>query len=82
MSRLPVCVPACLLCLQSLPLYKTLWDLLWSTSSSVQDTWAFQKAKEVAYPFLAPVADPVYSNITNSKYLKQLTTHLQPAKAL
>jgi len=66
----------------SLPLYKTLWDLVWSTSSSVQDSWAFQKAKEVAYPMLAPVADPMYSNITNSKYLKQLTAHLTPAKAL
>jgi hypothetical protein len=67
---------------QGLPLYKTLWDLVWSTSSSVQESWAFQKAKEVAYPVLAPVADPMYSNITNSKYLKQLTAHLTPAKAL
>lgn len=71
-----------LLFLQSLPLYKTLWDLVWSTSSSMQDSWAFKKAMEVGYPYLAPVADPVVSNISNSKYLKQLTSHLQPAKAI
>jgi len=66
----------------SLPLYKTLWELVWSTSSSVQDSWAFKKAVELGYPVLAPVVDPVYSNITNSRYLKQLQTHLTPAKAL
>lgn len=65
---------------QSLPLYKTLWDLVWSTSSTVQDTWAYKKAMELGYPYLAPVADPVVSNITNSKYLKQLQSHLQPVK--
>jgi hypothetical protein len=65
-----------------LPLYKTLWDLVWSTTSSVQDTWAFKKVMEVGYPYLAPVADPVVSNISNSKYLKQLQAHLTPVKAL
>jgi len=62
--------------------YKTLWELVWSTSSSVQDSWAFKKAVALGYPVLAPVVDPVYSNITNSRYLKQLQTHLTPAKAL
>jgi hypothetical protein len=71
-----------LLLLQGLPLYKTLWDLVWSTTSSVQDTWAFKKVMEVGYPYLAPVADPVVSNISNSKYLKQLQAHLTPVKAL
>ena len=68
--------------MQSLPLYKKMWELVFSTSSSVQDTWAFKKAVEVGYPFLAPVADPVYSNITNSRYLKQLQSHLQPVKTV
>lgn len=67
---------------QSLPVYKKAWELLWSTSSSVQDTWAFKKAVEVGYPLLAPVADPVVSNITNSKYLKQVALHLQPVKSV
>jgi len=66
----------------SLPLYKKLWELVWSTSNSVQDTWAFKKAVEVGYPLLAPVVDPVYSNITNSRYLKQLQSHLQPVKTV
>lgn len=67
---------------QSLPVYKKLWDLVWSTSSSVQDSWAFKKALEVGYPMVAPVADPVCSNFSNSRYLKQLTAHLQPVKAV
>lgn len=72
--------PSC--CPQSLPAYKKLWDLVWSTSSSVQDSWAYKKAVSVSYPVLAPLADPVYSNIANSRYLKQLQSHLAPAKAL
>lgn len=58
----------------SLPLYKKAWDLIWSTSSTLQESWPAQKA----YTLLAPLADPLYNNVTNSKYLQQLTTHLKP----
>lgn len=57
-----------------MPLYKTLWDLVWSTSSTLQESWPVQKV----YPIVAPLADPLYSNIKGSKYLKQLETHLKP----
>jgi hypothetical protein len=58
----------------SLPLYKTAWGLIWSTSNTLQESWPAQKL----YTVLAPLADPLYSNLTNSKYLKQLETHLKP----
>lgn len=65
---------------QSLPAYKQAWELVASTGSSLHDVWVVRKFLEVGYPLLAPVADPVVSNITNSKYLKQLQSHLAPAK--
>lgn len=66
--------------LVSLPAYKQAWELVASTGSSLHDVWVVRKFLEVGYPLLAPVADPVVSNITNSKYLKQLQSHLAPAK--
>jgi hypothetical protein len=60
--------------------YKQLWELLTSTGVSLQDSWAGKKLVEVGYPLLKPVADPVVANISNSKYLKQLQSHLAPAK--
>lgn len=72
---------ACLLaylCLpvQNLPAYKQVWDLVISTGASLQEFWVVKKL----YPVLAPVADPVYGNIINSKYVKQLQSHLAPVK--
>lgn len=60
--------------LQALPLYKKVWELIWITGGQLQGSWPAQKA----YAMLAPFADPLYSNVTNSKYLKQLETHLKP----
>ncbi|WIA42568.1 hypothetical protein OEZ86_008547 [Tetradesmus obliquus] len=62
----------------ALPAYKKVWDLVWSTSGSLQESWPAKKFAEVAYPLLAPLADPVVTNVSNSKYLKQLETHLRP----
>ncbi|KAF8056218.1 Trappc3 [Scenedesmus sp. PABB004] len=62
----------------ALPVYKKLWELVWSTSSTLQESWPAKKFMEVGYPVVAPLADPLCSNITNSKYLKQLETHLKP----
>lgn len=64
----------------SLPLYKKLWSLLFATSSTLQESWAVKKFLEVGYPVVAPVADPLVANVTNSKYIKQLQSHLEPAK--
>jgi hypothetical protein len=58
--------------------YKKVWDLVWSTSGTLQESWPAKKFAEVAYPLLAPLADPVVTNVSNSKYLKQLETHLRP----
>lgn len=61
------------------PLYKKLVELLLSTGTSLTATWPAKKLVEVsASPVVAPLADPLISNFTNSKYLKQLTTHLKP----
>lgn len=66
--------------LVSLPVYKQVWELVLTVGSSAQDTWVFKKWLELGYPVVAPVADPVRSNFANSKYLKQLQSHLAPAK--
>jgi hypothetical protein len=66
--------------LVTLPAYAKLWTLLFSVSSTLQESWAVKKFLEVGYPILAPVADPLVTNVTNSKYLKQLQSHLEPAK--
>ncbi|KAF6260823.1 hypothetical protein COO60DRAFT_1700162 [Scenedesmus sp. NREL 46B-D3] len=62
----------------AMPLYKKVWQLVWSTSGTLQESWPAKKFTEVAYPLLAPLADPVVTNVSNSKYLKQLETHLRP----
>eukprot|EP00882_Tetradesmus_deserticola_P002821 GHRQ01002999.1.p1 GENE.GHRQ01002999.1~~GHRQ01002999.1.p1 ORF type:complete len:252 (+),score=82.87 GHRQ01002999.1:143-898(+) len=64
--------------LVAMPLYKVAWDLVWSTSGTLQESWPAKKFTELAYPLLAPLADPVVTNVSNSKYLKQLETHLRP----
>jgi hypothetical protein len=63
---------------QALPVYKKLWELVWSTGNTLQDSWPAKKFMQLGYPVLAPLADPLCSNVSNSKYLKQLETHLKP----
>eukprot|EP00879_Flechtneria_rotunda_P012163 GHRR01012703.1.p1 GENE.GHRR01012703.1~~GHRR01012703.1.p1 ORF type:complete len:188 (+),score=41.98 GHRR01012703.1:340-903(+) len=66
----------------SLPIYKKLWELVWGTSNTLQESWPAKKAIELGYPVVAPIADPVYNNFTKSKYLKQLEAHLKPAHTI
>jgi len=61
------------------PLYKKGWDLAGSTATTVQGIPIVKKAVDIGYPYAAPFYDPVAANITKSKYLKQLETHLKPA---
>lgn len=62
-------------------LYKKVWELSGSTATSVQQFPLVKKAVDTAYPVVAPVADPIASNFSKSKYLKQLHTHLRPVVA-
>lgn len=59
------------------PLYKKLYDTAFALPAKVQETALFGKV----YPLVAPVTDPVVSNFTNSKVLKQLDDHLKPKTA-
>lgn len=61
------------------PLYKQAWDLVFSTAGKVPELPVVKQVVDLGYPVVAPVVDPIGSNITKSKYLKQLTEHLAPA---
>lgn len=59
------------------PLYKKLYETVSSVPAKVADTALYRKG----YPLVAPVADPVISNFTKSKVIKQLDAHLKPKVA-
>jgi hypothetical protein len=67
---------------QSLPVYKKVLDLGYSTTTSltktVAETWPVKTALEITYPVVGPLTEPVIGNFTKSKYLKQLAQHLAP----
>lgn len=59
------------------PLYKKLYDTAATLPGKAKDTAIFGKV----YPLVAPLADPVAANFTNSKVIKQLDEHLKPKTA-
>jgi hypothetical protein len=63
--------------LQGQPLYKKLYDTAFALPSKVQESPLFGKV----YPLVAPLADPVAANFSNSKVLRQLDDHLKPKTA-
>jgi len=62
-------------------LYKSAWELVFSTATKAQEFPLVKKAVDVGYPIAAPFYDPVAANFTKSKYLKQLEEHLKPVAA-
>lgn len=59
------------------PLYKKLYETAATLPSKVADTTLYRRG----YPLVAPVADPVLTNFSKSKVLKQLEDHLKPKTA-
>jgi hypothetical protein len=55
------------------------WDLAGSTATTVQGIPIVKKALDIGYPYAAPIYDPVATNFSKSKYMKQLEAHLKPA---
>jgi hypothetical protein len=56
------------------PLYKKVYDAAATIPGKVTETVIFKKG----YPLVAPVAEPVITNFSNSKVIKQLDDHLKP----
>lgn len=59
------------------PLYKRLYDTAATLPAKAKDTAIYRKG----YPLVAPVADPVLSEWSNSKVIRQLDDHLKPKAA-
>ncbi|GBF96333.1 hypothetical protein Rsub_09403 [Raphidocelis subcapitata] len=59
------------------PLYKKIYETATTLPSLVADTTLYRRG----YPLVAPVADPVLTNFSKSKVLKQLEDHLKPKTA-
>jgi hypothetical protein len=59
------------------PLYKKLYDTATTLPAKAMDTTLYRKG----YPLVAPVADPVLSNWSNSKVIRQIDDHLKPKAA-
>ncbi|KIY93168.1 hypothetical protein MNEG_14794, partial [Monoraphidium neglectum] len=59
------------------PLYKRFYDITTSLPGALQESPLFGRV----YPLVAPVADPVVANFSNSKVLRQLDDHLKPKTA-
>ncbi len=64
-----------------MPVYKKTYQTVTGTASAAQESFLYKKAKDLLYPVVAPVADPVYDNFATSKYLAQLNKHLTPVMA-
>lgn len=65
----------------SMPVYKKAYDTVSTTAGAVQESFLYTKAKELLYPLVAPVANPVYDNFASSKYVAQLQKHVTPVMA-
>jgi hypothetical protein len=63
------------------PFYSSLYTKVDSTLSSALTSTYATKAKDVVYPVVAPVYDPVASNFAKSKYMGQLQAHIKPKTA-
>jgi hypothetical protein len=64
-----------------MPVYKKTYQTVTGTVSAVHESFLYKKAKDLLYPVVAPVADPVYDNFATSTYLAQLNKHLTPVMA-
>ena len=71
------CAPPLIAPPQSQPLYKTLYD----TTSTLSTKFTEAPLVGKAYTFVAPLADPVVANFTNSKVIKQLEDTIKPKVA-
>lgn len=64
------------------PLYKKAVDTGLQVGTTVtgivENNYFFKRGKAIFYPYVAPVADPVYERVQNSKYINQLVTHFKP----
>ncbi|GBF97312.1 hypothetical protein Rsub_10003 [Raphidocelis subcapitata] len=56
------------------PLYKKIYDTAATLPSKAKDTTLYRRG----YPLVAPVADPVLTNLSKSKVIKQIDDHLKP----
>lgn len=63
------------------PLYATAYNTAVSTLSTVEELSLYKKAKDLVYPVVKPIADPVYENFTRSHVVKQVEEYLKPKAA-
>lgn len=67
--------------LVSAPAYKKLYDTAVSLATVVPAKLQDTPVYSTVYPYVAPVADPVITNFTKSKVIKQIEEHIKPIKA-